>query len=101
MIDEGVITGKIAKIVADEMVAEPGKDSETIVKENPAYQPLQDSQLIERIVDQVLLKNPTSIADYKAGKNRAFAFLVGQVMKLTQGKASPQIVNDLLRKKID
>jgi len=100
MIDQGKITGRIAKDVADEMVASPGLDPEAIVKRNPDYQPLDDAASIEPLVDQVLAQNPQSVADFKAGREKAFAFLVGQVMKLTRGKASPQVVNDLLRKKI-
>ncbi len=90
----------MAKAVADEMVAQPGMDPESIVNQNPDYQPACDISFLEPLVDQVLAENPQSIADYKAGRDKAFAFLVGAVMKLTRGKASPQIVNDLLRKKI-
>ena len=100
MIDENKITGRIAKDVADEMVANPGMDPEAIVQKNPDYQPLGDSAEIEPIVDAVLAENPQSIADFKAGRDKAFAFLVGQVMKRTRGKALPQVVNDLIRKKI-
>lgn len=100
MIDQNRITGRIAKDVADDMVDSPNLDPETIVKQNPDYQPLDDASSIEPIVDQVLAENPQSIADFKAGRDKAFAFLVGQVMKLTRGKATPQVVNDLLRKKI-
>jgi aspartyl-tRNA(Asn)/glutamyl-tRNA(Gln) amidotransferase subunit B len=100
MIEEGTITGKIGKSVADEMVASPSKDPEQIVKGNPDYQPMQDTSTIEPLVDQVLAANPQSIADFKAGKERAFGFLVGQVMKLCKGKASPAVVNDLLNKKL-
>ena len=100
MIDQNKITGRIAKDVADEMIASPGMDPEEIVRKNPDYQPMDDTASIEPLVDQVLAENPQSIADFKAGRDKAFAFLVGQVMKLTRGKASPQVVNDLLRKKI-
>ena len=100
MIDQGKITGPIAKQVADEMVASPWKDPERIVKENPNYQPLDDAETIEKFVDEVLAANQQSILDFQAGKERAFGFLVGQVMKLTQGKASPSIVNSLLRQKL-
>jgi aspartyl-tRNA(Asn)/glutamyl-tRNA(Gln) amidotransferase subunit B len=101
MIEEGTITGKIAKCVADEMVANPGKDPREIVKSNPEYQPISDLASIEPLVDQVLKENGQSILDYKAGKARAFGFLVGQVMKLTKGSASPSLVNDLLTKKLE
>lgn len=99
-IDQGIVTGRIAKSIADDMVANPGKDPEQIIAENPDYQPVHDTSAIEPIIDQVLAENAQSIEDYKAGKERAFGFLVGQVMKLTKGKASPSVVNDLLRKKL-
>ncbi|NGX43334.1 MAG: Aspartyl/glutamyl-tRNA(Asn/Gln) amidotransferase subunit B [Chlamydiae bacterium] len=100
MIDKGTITGRIAKSVADDMISHPDKDPEEIVKENPDYQPMNDRSAIETIVDQVLAENPQSIEAYKAGKEKAFSFLVGQVMKLTRGKASPQIVNELIKEKL-
>ncbi len=101
MIDKGEITGRIAKSVADDMVKDPKKDPALIVKENPDYQPVGDLSTIEPLVDQVLRENPSSIADYKAGRTKAFAFLVGQIMKLTKGKADPSLVNELLHKKLD
>ncbi|MBN2478638.1 MAG: Asp-tRNA(Asn)/Glu-tRNA(Gln) amidotransferase subunit GatB [Parachlamydiales bacterium] len=100
LIDSQKITGKIAKSVADDMLKNPKKDPTKIVSENPNYKPLTDENEIEKIVDQVLKENPKSIEDYKNGKDKAFAFLVGQVMKLTKGKASPDIVNTLILKKI-
>lgn len=100
MIENDTITGKIAKMVADEMLLHPGKDSELIVKENSDFQPVHDRAALEPIVDQILSENPESVTDFKAGKNKAFGFLVGQVMKLTHGKASPQVVNDLLKRKL-
>lgn len=100
LIENGTINGKIAKSVADEMVEEPQTSPSEIVKRNPDYQPIQDTSAIESLVDQVLQENPSVITDYKAGKNKAFAFLVGQVMKLSRGKASPEIVNELLLKKL-
>lgn len=100
LIDSKKITGKIAKSVIDDMIKNPSKDPETIVKENPNYQPLTDENEIEKIVDQVLKENPQSIQDYKNGKDKALAFLVGQVMKITKGKASPEIVNKFILKKI-
>lgn len=100
MIEEKVITGRIAKEVADEMMESPEKDSREIVKENPKYQPVQDTSIIEPIVEKVLENNPQSITDYKAGRTKALAFLVGQIMKETKGKASPEIVNKLILEKI-
>ncbi len=100
MIDQGTITGKIAKGVADDMIVNPEKDPQDIVNANPDYKPLNDTAEIERYVDQVVGENPQSVADYLSGRDKAFAYLVGQVMKLCRGKASPQIVNDLINKKI-
>ena len=100
MIDLGTITGKIAKLVADEMVASPGKSPEEIVKANPDFQPVSDEGEIEKIVDEVLANNQQSIDDYRAGKEKALAYLIGQVMKATKGKASPPIVNRLLKQKL-
>jgi aspartyl-tRNA(Asn)/glutamyl-tRNA(Gln) amidotransferase subunit B len=100
LIDQGTITGKIAKSVADDMVAKPGVSPKSIVEANPDYQPLQDTGEIEALIEQVLSENAASVTDYKAGKTRAFGFLVGQVMKLCRGKASPEIVNSLLLKKL-
>jgi aspartyl-tRNA(Asn)/glutamyl-tRNA(Gln) amidotransferase subunit B len=100
MIEQNKITGPIAKSVADDMLLSPGLDPETIVAKNPDYQPTSDTASIEPLVDQVLAENPQSVADFKAGKDKAFGYLVGAVMKLSRGKASPQIVNDLLRKKM-
>jgi aspartyl-tRNA(Asn)/glutamyl-tRNA(Gln) amidotransferase subunit B len=100
MIDQNKITGRIAKDVADDMVESPHMGPEAIVRQNPDYQPMDDTASIEPIVDQILAENPQSIADFKAGRDKAFAFLVGQAMKMTRGKASPQVVNDLLRKKL-
>lgn len=100
MIDAGTITGRIAKDVANDMLACPEKDCEQIVAENPDYQPVHDVAEIEGLIDQVLREHPQSVSDFKAGRERAFGFLVGQVMKLSRGKASPKVVNDLLKQKM-
>jgi aspartyl-tRNA(Asn)/glutamyl-tRNA(Gln) amidotransferase subunit B len=100
LIEQGTITGKIAKSVADDMVANPGTAPSAIVQSNPDYQPLDNTQAIEALIDQVLTDNPSIITDYKAGKTKGFGFLVGQVMKLSSGKASPGIVNEILLKKL-
>ncbi|MCB1068103.1 MAG: Asp-tRNA(Asn)/Glu-tRNA(Gln) amidotransferase subunit GatB [Simkania sp.] len=99
-IDQKKITGRIAKDVADIMVQIQGKDPELIIRENPNFQAVHDTSAIEPFVDQVLSENAQSVEDFKAGKDKAFNFLVGQVMKLSKGKASPDVVKDLLTKKI-
>lgn len=99
-IEEGILTGKIAKSVADDMVANPLRTCDEIIQSNPDYKPLSDTASIEKLIDQVLAENPQSVIDYKAGKTKAFAFLIGQIMKLSKGTASPSIVNELLLKRL-
>ncbi|MFX4262028.1 Asp-tRNA(Asn)/Glu-tRNA(Gln) amidotransferase subunit GatB [Pelotomaculum propionicicum] len=98
LIDKGTISGKIAKTVFEEMFA-GGKDPETIVKEKGLVQ-ISDKSAIVAIVDEVLARNPGPVEDFKAGKERALGFLVGQVMKATKGKANPEMVNKLLKEKL-
>lgn len=100
LIEKGVINGKIAKSVADVMMEHPHKSPKQIVDDNPDFKPMDDTQEVERIVTKILDANPQSIVDFKAGRDKAFAFLVGQVMKETRGKAPPQLVNDLIKTKI-
>lgn len=100
LIDAGTIHGKIAKSIADDMVASPGVLPRELIAKNPDYQPLTDTNALETLVDQVVAQNPESVATYLAGRDRAFAFLVGQVMKATKGTASPQLVNKLLQERI-
>lgn len=100
LIDNKTITGKIAKSVADDMVKNPHLAPSALVKANPDYQPVSDTNEVMTFIDLVLKENAQSVADYKAGKDRAFGFLVGQVMKLSKGKASPDLVNQLLKDKL-
>lgn len=99
-IESKKITGRIAKEVADIMAKSPGRDPEIIIKENPNFQAVHDTSAIEPFVDEVLSANAQSVEDFKNGKDKAFNFLVGQVMKLSKGKASPDVVKDLINKKI-
>ena len=100
MILNGSINGKIAKAVADDMAASPGRDPREIVAQNPDYRPMQNHGEIEAFVDQVIKENPQSVEDYRNGKQKAFGFLVGQVMKLSRGTAPPERVNQLLQEKL-
>jgi aspartyl-tRNA(Asn)/glutamyl-tRNA(Gln) amidotransferase subunit B len=100
LIESGAITGKIAKSIADEMVSNPTLSPSALIANNPDYQPISDTAELEKLVDQVLTENPSIITDYKAGNKRGFGFLVGQVMKLSRGKAAPDVVNALLLKKL-
>ena len=98
LMDNGTISGKIAKSVFEEMYA-TGKDPESIVKEKGLVQ-ISDSGEIEKAVDDVIAKNPKETERFKAGEEKLLGFFVGQVMKVTKGKANPQMLNDLLRKKL-
>jgi aspartyl-tRNA(Asn)/glutamyl-tRNA(Gln) amidotransferase subunit B len=98
LINNGTITGKIGKKIVDNLLNTPTKTCSQIIKENPNYQPVTDLKLIETLIKQVISENPTSVADYKSGKTKAFSYLIGQIMKLTKGKADPAIVNKLLKK---
>ena len=99
MIDQGKISGKIAKTLFEEMLDEQ-VSPEKLVKEKGLEQ-VTDLGSIEKDVDQVLAAHSQQVADYRAGKDKVFGFLVGQVMKATKGMANPQIVNEILRKKIE
>jgi len=98
LIDKGTISGKIAKTVFEEMY-KTGKNAEVIVREKGLVQ-ISDTGAIEQAVDDVIAKNPAEVERYKAGEEKLTGFFVGQVMKITKGKANPQIVNELLRKKL-
>ena len=94
LIDSGKISNSIGKTVFEEMVTSD-KEPEVIVKEKGLLQ-ISDEGAIKEVVDRVVAANPQSIADYKAGKDRALGFLVGQCMKELKGKGNPQIINKLV-----
>ncbi|SHJ37860.1 Asp-tRNA(Asn)/Glu-tRNA(Gln) amidotransferase subunit GatB [Desulfofundulus thermosubterraneus] len=98
LMDKGTISGKIAKTVFEEMFA-TGKDPEQIVQEKGLVQ-ITDEGAIAAVVEEVLAGNAKVVEDYLKGKDRAFGFLVGQVMKATRGKANPELVNRLLKEKL-
>ena len=98
LIKNGTISSKIAKTVFEELVTKGG-DPEQIVKEKGLMQ-ISDEGELRKIVLEVIENNMKSVEDYKNGKDRALAFLVGQVMKATKGKANPPMVNKLLVEEI-
>jgi aspartyl-tRNA(Asn)/glutamyl-tRNA(Gln) amidotransferase subunit B len=98
LIDQDVISGKIAKEVFEKMYNN-GSDPETIVEEEGLKQ-ISDEDELENIVDGIIADNPDAVEDVKNGKDRAIGFLVGQVMKETRGKANPGLVNQMLRDKL-
>ena len=99
LIDKGTISSSIGKKVLDELFENP-KDPEEIIKEKGWIQ-ISDEGAIKEIVTNILEANPQSIADYKAGKDRALGFLVGQAMKQTKGKANPQLLNKMLLEELN
>ena len=98
LISDATISGKIAKDVFAEMY-KTGKDAPDIVEEKGLKQ-VTDTGAIETIVDEVIAEQPDNVAAYKDGKEQLFGFFVGQVMKKSQGKANPAVVNELLKKKL-
>lgn len=98
LIAEGTISGKIAKSVFEEMYRS-GKRAEEIVLAEGWVQ-VSDAAELEKIVEQVLVTNSKEVEAYRKGKEKLFGFFVGQVMKATQGKANPQMVNEILKKKL-
>jgi len=98
MVEQGTISGKIAKIVFEDMVV-TGKMPQAVVKEKGLVQ-VSDATTLEKTIQDVLDANGDQVAQYRQGREKVFGFLVGQVMKATKGKANPQVVNELLRKKL-
>jgi aspartyl-tRNA(Asn)/glutamyl-tRNA(Gln) amidotransferase subunit B len=98
LIDDGTISGKIAKTVFDEMAAS-GKTAAAIVAEKGLLQ-ISDADELAAVIGGILAANPGQVAAYRSGKTKLLGFFVGQVMKETRGKANPQLVNDLLREKL-
>ena len=99
MIEKGTISGKIAKTVFAEMVA-TGNPPEKIVREKNLIQ-VTDQGAIETVIEEVLKENPEQVKRYRKGKTKLLGFFVGQVMKKTKGKANPQMVNTILKDKLD
>jgi aspartyl-tRNA(Asn)/glutamyl-tRNA(Gln) amidotransferase subunit B len=98
LISNSTISGKIAKDVLD-LMFETGKSAADIVEEKGLKQ-VTDTGAIEKVIDEVIAANGDKVAEYKSGKDKLFGFFVGQVMKLSGGKANPAVVNDLLKNKL-
>ncbi|MEB3415872.1 Asp-tRNA(Asn)/Glu-tRNA(Gln) amidotransferase subunit GatB [Alteriqipengyuania sp. WL0013] len=99
LVADGTISGSIAKQVLEKML-ETGDGAQAIVEREGLKQE-SDTGAIEAEIDQVLAANQDKVEQYRAGKDKLFGFFVGQTMKAMQGKANPQVVNELLRKKLD
>ncbi len=99
LIDKGTISSSIAKKVLDEMFKEP-RDPQKIIEEKGWVQ-ISDEGAIKEIVLKIIEANPQSVADFKAGKDKAVGFLVGQAMKETKGKANPQMLNKMFLEELN
>ncbi|HEB72495.1 MAG TPA: Asp-tRNA(Asn)/Glu-tRNA(Gln) amidotransferase GatCAB subunit B, partial [Nitrospirae bacterium] len=99
LIDSGAISGKIAKAVFEEMM-ESGARPAAIVEKKGLTQ-ITDTSAIEAEVEKTIGANPKQVEDYKNGKVKLIGFFVGQVMKATKGKASPEVVNKILKEKLE
>ncbi len=97
-IADNTISGKIAKEVLEAMWAGEG-DADAVIAKKGLKQ-ITDTGAIEKAIDEVIAKNAAQLEQYRAGKEALFGFFVGQVMKATQGKANPQQVNELLKRKL-
>jgi len=98
LIEAGTISGKIAKVVFEEMF-NTGKGPKEIVAEKGLLQ-ISDESAIEKAVDEILAKYETEAERFRAGEEKLLGFFVGQVMKATKGKANPQVLNELIKKKL-
>jgi aspartyl-tRNA(Asn)/glutamyl-tRNA(Gln) amidotransferase subunit B len=98
LIDKGTISSKMAKEIFKESF-ETGKLPSVIVEDSGHVQ-ITDEDALTKIIDQVIAENPKAVEDYRGGQERAVGFLVGNVMRLTQGKASPDVVNKVLKERL-
>jgi aspartyl-tRNA(Asn)/glutamyl-tRNA(Gln) amidotransferase subunit B len=100
LVESGAISGKMLKDLYD-LSFERSKDFAEIYEEEGRPQQSSDTSALEKIVDQILADNPKQLEQYRAGKKTMLGFFVGQVMKASKGQANPQLVNELLTKKLD
>jgi aspartyl-tRNA(Asn)/glutamyl-tRNA(Gln) amidotransferase subunit B len=98
MVDKGMISLKVAREIFPEVYLS-GKEPDQIVQEKRLIQ-VSDELSIGGMIDEVVAKNPTQVAQFKEGKQQVLGFLVGQVMKASGGKANPGKVNELLKKRL-
>ncbi len=99
LVESGQISGTAGKTVLEEMF-NTGKSPRQIVQERELTQ-INDSSALGRVAEEMIAANPQAVADYKGGKQQALAFLVGQVMKATRGRANPGLVNSVLKEKLE
>src|SRR5271167_2398579 len=100
LVESGAISGKMLKELYD-LSFERGKDFPVVYEEEGRPQQSTDTAALEKIIDEVLAANPKQLEQYRAGKKTMLGFFVGQVMKASKGQANPQLVNEMLVKKLD
>jgi len=100
LVEAGTISGKMLKDLYD-LSFERGKDFPVVYEEEGRPQQSTDTSALEKIIDEILGANPKQLEQYRAGKKTMLGFFVGQVIKASKGQASPQIVNELLAKKLE
>jgi aspartyl-tRNA(Asn)/glutamyl-tRNA(Gln) amidotransferase subunit B len=99
LVESGAISGKMLKDLYD-LAFERGKDFSVIYEEQGRPRQSSDTSALEKIIDEIIAANPKQVEQYRAGKKTVAGFFVGQVMKLSKGQANPQLVNELLAKKL-
>ena len=99
LVESGAISGKMLKDLYD-LAFERGKDFSVVYEEEGRPEQSRDTSALEKIIDEIIAANPKQVEQYRAGKKTVAGFFVGQVMKASKGQANPQMVNDLLAKKL-
>ena len=100
LVESGAISGKMLKDLYD-LAFERGKDFSVVYEEEGRPEQSRDTSALERIIDEIIAANPRQVEQYRAGKKTVVKFFVGQVMQASKGQANPQLVNELLAKKLD
>jgi aspartyl-tRNA(Asn)/glutamyl-tRNA(Gln) amidotransferase subunit B len=100
LVESGAISGKMLKDLYD-LCFERGKDFSVVYEEEGRPEQSRDTSALEKIIDEVIAANPKQVEQYRAGKKTVAGFFVGQVMKASKGQANPQLVNELLAKKLE
>jgi aspartyl-tRNA(Asn)/glutamyl-tRNA(Gln) amidotransferase subunit B len=100
LVESGAISGKMLKDLYD-LCFERNKDFPTVYSEEGRPQQSTDTSALEKIIAEIIAANPKQVEQYRAGKKTVIGFFVGQVMKASKGQANPQMVNELLAKKLE
>jgi aspartyl-tRNA(Asn)/glutamyl-tRNA(Gln) amidotransferase subunit B len=99
LVESGTISGKMLKDLYD-LSFERGRDFPAVYEEEGKPEQSRDTSALERIIDEIIAANPKQVDQYRGGKTTVVGFFVGQVMKASKGQANPQLVNELLVKKL-